>query len=110
MRAYPYDVRLCILHAVDQRKSRAEIINIFDVSRATLKRYLKLRHENGDVKPKAVPGRPAKKEAALLAGLQPQLDAYPDATHTGEKIRQAIVHQEMPALVSPAPLTRLVAN
>ena len=80
MRAYSYDLRLRVLHAVDQGKSRAEIIKTFDVSRATIKRYLKLRREAGDVKPKAIPGRPAKKGAALLAGLQPQLDAHPDAT------------------------------
>ncbi|MBO0778585.1 MAG: IS630 family transposase [Ktedonobacteraceae bacterium] len=80
MRAYSYDLRLRILHAVDQEKSRAEIIKTFDVSRATIKRYLKLRRETGDVKAKAIPGRPAKKGAALLAGLQPQLDAHPDAT------------------------------
>ena len=80
MRAYSYDLRLRILRAVDQGKPRAEIIKMFEVSRATIKRYLKLRRETGDVKPKANPGRPAKKGAALLTGLQPQLDAYPDAT------------------------------
>jgi transposase len=79
MRAYSYDLRQRILHAVDQGKPRAEIIKTFDVSRATIKRYLKLRRETGDVKPKPIPGRPAKKGPALLAGLKPQLDAYPDA-------------------------------
>lgn len=80
MRAYSYDLRQRILHAVDQGKSRAEIIRTFDVSRATIKRYLKLRRETGDVKPKAIPGRLAKKGAVLRAGLPSQLDAYPDAT------------------------------
>src|SRR6266567_3051859 len=80
MGAYSQDLRHCILHAVDQKKPRAEIIKVFEVSRATIKRYLKLRRETGDVKPKTIPGRPAKKGAALLTGLQPQLDAYPDAT------------------------------
>jgi transposase len=80
MRAYSYDLRQRILHAVDQGKLRVEIIKTFDVSRATIKRYLKLRRETGDVKPKAIPGRPAKKGAALRAGLQSQLDVYPDAT------------------------------
>lgn len=80
MRAYSYDLRQRILHAVDQGKPRAEIIKSFDVSQATIKRYLKLRRETGDVKPRTIPGRPAKKGATLLAGLQPQLDAYPDAT------------------------------
>ena len=59
---------------------RAEIIKTFEVSRATVKRYLKLRRETGEVKPKVIPGRPAKKGAALLAGLQSQLDTSPDAT------------------------------
>ena len=53
---------------------------MFDVSRATIKRYLKLRREIGEVRAKAIPGRPSKKGAALQAGLQPQLEAYPDAT------------------------------
>jgi transposase len=80
MRAYSQDLRHRILHAVDQGKPRAEIIKTFEVSRATLKRYLKLRRETGEVKPKAIPGCPAKKGAALQAGLKPQLEAHPDAT------------------------------
>lgn len=80
MRAYSQDLRRRILRAVDQGWSRAEIMKTFDVSRATIKRYLKLRRETGDVKPKTIPGRPAKKGAALAAGLQSQLDAHPDAT------------------------------
>ncbi|GHO58522.1 IS630 family transposase [Ktedonobacter robiniae] len=55
-------------------------MTIFALSLATLKRYLKLRRETGDVKPQAIPGRPTKKGTALLAGLQPQLDAHPDVT------------------------------
>jgi transposase len=80
MRAYSYDLRQRILHAVDQGKPRAEISKTFEVSQATIKRYLKLRRETGDVKPRTIPGRPAKKGAALLARLQLQLNAYPDAT------------------------------
>lgn len=80
MKAYSYDLRLRVLRAVDQARSRAEIVAMFAISLATLKRYLNLRRETGDIKPKAIPGRPAQKGAALLVGLQPQLDAYPDAT------------------------------
>lgn len=80
MKAYSYDLRQRVLRAVDQGRPRAEIVIVFAISLATLKRYLKLRRETGDVKPKAIPGRPAKKGAALQAGLQSQLDAYPDAT------------------------------
>ena len=56
------------------------MIQTFAVSRSTIKRYLKLRRETGDVKPKAIPGRPSKKGAALHAELLPQLEAHPDAT------------------------------
>jgi transposase len=80
MRAYSTDLRERILYAVDQGKPRAEIIEMFHVSRATIKRYLKLRRETGEVKAKAIPGRPAKKGAALLAGLPVQLALYPDTT------------------------------
>lgn len=80
MRAYSQDLRQRILRAVDQGQPRAEIIKTFAVSRSTIKRYLKLRRETGDVKPKAIPGRPSQKGAALQAGLLPQLDAHPDAT------------------------------
>jgi transposase len=80
MRAFSYDLRQRILHAVDQGMPRAEIIQTFAVSRSTIKRYLKLRRETSDIKPKAIPGRPSKKGAALHAGLLPQLEAHPDAT------------------------------
>ena len=80
MRAYSQDLRQRILQAVDQGKPRAEIIKTFNVSRATIKRYLKRRRETGEVRVKAIPGRPSKKGAALQAGLLSQLEVYPDAT------------------------------
>ncbi len=80
MKAYSYDLRLRVLRAVDQGRPRAEIVTLFAISLATLKRYLKRQRETGDVRAKPIPGRPARKGAALFAGLQPQLDAYPDAT------------------------------
>src|SRR5260221_10992778 len=79
MRAHSQDLRERILHAVDQGKPRAEIIKMFEVSRATIKRYLKRRRETGEVRDKAIPGRPSKKGAALQAGLLSQLAAHPDA-------------------------------
>lgn len=80
MKAYSYDLRLRVLRAVDQGRPRAEIVTMFALSLATLKRYLKRERETGDVRVKPIPGRPAKKGAALLARLQPQLDTSPDAT------------------------------
>ncbi|HEX4203043.1 MAG TPA: IS630 family transposase [Ktedonobacteraceae bacterium] len=80
MRAYSSDLRERVVKAVDQGCKRAEIIKLFGVSRATIKRYLKLRRETGQVSRKPIPGRPPKKRAALQAGLVVQLEAYPDAT------------------------------
>ncbi len=71
-----------MLRAVYQGRPRAEIVSTFAISLATLKRYLKRQREIGDVRAKPIPGRPAKKGAALQAGLLSQLDTHPDATLT----------------------------
>src|SRR6266478_9950132 len=80
MRPYPPDLRERILHALDQGRSRAEVIRVFGVSRASIKRYLKQRRETGNVLPKPIPGRPSKKLAPLEAGLVAQLKAHTDVT------------------------------
>lgn len=80
MRPYPPDLRERILHAIDQGKPRAEVIRVFGVSRASIKRYLKQRRETGNLLPKPIPGRPPKKLGLLRAKLQTQLERYPDAT------------------------------
>src|SRR6266699_1756619 len=68
------------IRAVDQGHPRAEIVRMFGVSLASIKRYLKQRRESGELSPKAIPGRPSKKYAALEAGLVAQLKAHPDST------------------------------
>src|SRR5260370_3951251 len=80
MKAYSKDLREHVLGAVDQGHPRAEIVRLFGVSLATIKRYLKQRRETGDLSPKAIPGRPPKKYAALEAGLVAQLQYHPDCT------------------------------
>jgi transposase len=80
MKAYSLDLRERVVRAVDQGKPRSEIVKMLGVSLATIKRYLKQRRETGHVRPKAIPGRPAKKGAALQAGLLAQLEAHPDAS------------------------------
>jgi transposase len=80
MKAYSPDFREHVLRAVDQGYERADIIKMFGISRATIKRYLKQRRETGDVKAKPHPGRPPKKFAPLQAGLAAQLEAHADAT------------------------------
>src|SRR5437763_15647429 len=80
MKAYCKDLREHVLRVVDQGHPSADIVRLFGVSLATIKRYLKQRRERGDLSPKAIPRRPSKKYAPLLAGLVAQLQAYPDAT------------------------------
>ncbi len=79
MKAYSEDLRERVVRAVDQGKPRAEIVSMLGVSLATIKRYLKQRRERGDLKPKGIPGRPAKKLGPLQAGLVTQLQVHPDA-------------------------------
>src|ERR1051326_1929871 len=76
MRAYSDDLRQRIVRAVDQGHRQAEIAAAFQVSVATIKRYLKQRRETGHVIAKPIPGRPPKQRAALEAALPGQLAAH----------------------------------
>ena len=80
MRAYSQDLRQHVLRAVDDGQSRAEIMDRFQVSRATIKRYVKQRRETGTVLPRPIPGRPSKIGAALRMRMQELLEAHPDAS------------------------------
>lgn len=76
MKPYSKDLRLRVLAAVDRGMPRAEAVRIFGVSAPTIRRYLRLRRETGDVEPKPVPGPPpARKGAALEAALPAQAKA-----------------------------------
>jgi transposase len=80
MRAYPQDLRQQVLRAVDEGISRVQILDLFQVSQATIKRYLKQRRETGTVLPRPIPGRPPKKGVALQMGMQELLEAHPEAS------------------------------
>ena len=80
MRAYSQEMRQQVLHAVDEGVSRAQIIERFEVARATIKRYLKQRRETGNVLPRPIPGRPPRKKAALQVGVQELWEAHPEAS------------------------------
>lgn len=80
MRAYSNDLRQRIMRAVDQGHRQAEIAAAFQVSVATIKRYLKQRREIGTLMAKPIPGRPPKKRGALEAELPGQLTAHNDVT------------------------------
>jgi transposase len=107
MKAYSQDLRQRVLQAVDQGKTQAAIAEMFTISIATIKRYLKQRRERGHVLPKAIPGRPAKKGDALQEQLLPQLQAHPDAT-LEEHCR--LFQAEHGLQVSRATMSRAIAS
>jgi transposase len=78
MRACLQDLREKVLRAIDQGHSREEIVELFGVSQATIRRYLKQRRETGSVAAKAIAGRPPKKLWPLPAELVEQLRAHDD--------------------------------
>ena len=80
MKAYSQDLRERVVRAIDQGKSQHEVARFFEVSLSTIKRYLRLRREQGHLRPKKIPGRPPTKGASLRAHLLAQLEAFPDAT------------------------------
>jgi len=80
MRAYSQNLRQQVLRAIDEGKSQAQISERFQVSRATIKRYVKQRRETGTLLPRPIPGRPPRKGAALQMGVQELLEAHPDAS------------------------------
>ena len=57
----------------------SEVARLFGVSVATIKRYQVLAQQ-GDLRPKAIPGRPRHIPEAEQAALARQLEARPDAT------------------------------
>ena len=69
VKPYSKDLRLRVLAAVDRGMPRAEAARVFGVSASSIRRYLRLRRETGDVDPKPVPGPPARKGAALEMAL-----------------------------------------
>jgi transposase len=83
MGAYSKDLRLKVLAAVDRGVPTREVVDLFGVSLATLKRWLKRREEGQDLAPRPSPGRTP---TILLAtaeekrALWKQLEANDEAT------------------------------
>ena len=57
MRAYSKDLRERAVAAVDRGMARSEVVAVFGVSLASLKRWLATKRAGGDLRAKA-PGRP----------------------------------------------------
>jgi transposase len=80
MKAYSRDLRERILAAVDAGEAHHRVAARFHVSRATVTRLVRLRRATGDLAPRPRLGQPARRGAALDAGLRPQWPPHPDAT------------------------------
>jgi transposase len=57
MNAYSKDLRLKVLSAIDRGIPRKEVQDLFGISRSTIKRWLKKRHQTGDVNIHKIPGQ-----------------------------------------------------
>lgn len=56
MKTYSLDLRERVLAAVDRGMLRKEAVSVFEVSLATIKRWLKRREQTGSAAPKRRPG------------------------------------------------------
>jgi transposase len=107
MKAYSEDLRPRVIAAVDGGMPRSEAARVFNVGRATVKRYLQLRRETGALAPRARRGPPPIKTAARAAALPPRLVAAPDATLAEHC---AWYEQAAGVRVSDATMSRVIAK
>ena len=116
MKAYSKDLRLKVLDAVDRGMGRRELVEVFGVSLASIKRWLKMRREAGDVEPRPIPGPPALKGAMLAEWLPTHMESNPDFTleeHCeafedafGVKVSRARMCRAIPRLAGGWPLKK----
>ncbi len=77
--SYSRDLRQRVLDAVARGMARRTVVETFQVSHGSIKRWLKRREETGTVVPVAPPGRTAAMSADQYPALVAQLIAAPDA-------------------------------
>jgi transposase len=80
MRAYSLDLRQRVLAALARGMSRQQVVVTFDVSLATLKRWLTLQRTAAPLTPKTSPGRRRTISVEHQPALWAQLETDPDAT------------------------------
>jgi transposase len=81
MKAYSVDLRERVVAALDRGMSRSEVITLFQVSLASLKRWLAARRATGDLRPQPpTGGRHRTIASAHDEALRAQVAAFPDAT------------------------------
>lgn len=80
MRAYSVDLRERIIAAVEQGHSMRSVAQRFDVSPASVSRYVQHQQQRQTLAPKKFPGRRQRLDAATVAALIAQVEHKPDQT------------------------------
>ncbi len=93
MKAYSVDLRERVLSALDRGMPRSEVVTTFQVSLASLKRWLAARRDTGDFAPQPPTGG---FEATITLDqhqeLRAQVAAFPDATLAEHATRWNAAH------------------
>jgi transposase len=76
MKAYSKDLRLKVLDAVDRGINRREVVEVFGDSLPSIKRWLKMRRESGDIEPRPIPGPPAHRRFTADLSPPPTMRPY----------------------------------
>jgi transposase len=93
MKAYSVDLRQRVLDALDRGMPRAQVVSTFQVSLASLKRWLAAQRDTGDISPQRPNGG---SEATITSDqhqeLRAQVAAFPDATLAEHATRWNAAH------------------
>jgi len=104
VKAYSPDLRLRIVQAIDAGLPQADVAALFDVSVATIYRYLKQRRETGSLDPKPLLGKPFSIRPEQHEALRALWRSIPDAS-LEETCRQW--QEQTGSPMSPATMCRM---
>jgi transposase len=80
MKVSSQDLREKVVYAIEQGKTRSDVVDTFHLSLSTVKRYLCQKKQFRHIQPKKITGRPSVKGACLQTKILAQWEAHPDAT------------------------------
>jgi transposase len=93
MKAYSVDLRERVLAALDRGMSRREAVTTFQVSLASIKRWLLTRRDTGELAPRPWAGGPDRTITPVQDdALRAEVSAFPDATLAEHAERWNAVH------------------
>lgn len=82
MRAYSEDLRQRIVSGVGQGKRPEEVAETFQISSASVRRFVKQKREQGHLRSRLPPGRPRSLSAEYEVVLVKQVEEHKDASLT----------------------------